>query len=440
MRSKKVHAYAASFADELARDLILANTSRGETVLDAFAGACTTVIQARALQRLTIAIDVDPVACLIGKVLTNTYDPDATRSFADDIMVKLRELEAHLGTLKYGDSDWAPGYVEQAGQYTARVPGHEKVEFWFAPVQRAILAHLVGIANELGESANKDLIRVAISSSIIHKWPNTLSLAKDIDHTRPHRVVRADLSVTDQLRIFRRAFCDVIGVVTSIQSATLPRTQIIQGDAKAMLEHVPAESVDYVLTSPPYFNAIDYPRSHQFVRWWLWSDEPKLSRGSYIGLRSTNHADYRDVAFSLLKDTTVSQIQTLGRDHPAFNRFCRYVVDLDGVVAGLVNALRPGKSMTFVVGNNTIDGVVLPVAEVMEDIFGRHSLTNVQVSERALAVAHRRYPNGCDGFKGLMQAEYLIAGVKLGPRHAAWYPPALRPSGEGRRCREGCRE
>ena len=101
-----------------------------------------------------------------------------------------------------------------------------------------------------------------------------------------------------------------------------------------------------------------------------------------------------------------------------------YAIDLDSVVAGLADALRPGKSMTFVIANNTADGVILPVVEVMKDIFGRNGLTKVQVTERALAVVHRRYPNGRDGFKGLMQTEYLIDGAKLEPRPIVAAQPA----------------
>ena len=72
LHTRRIHAYAASFGDDLANDLILANTQEGDLCLDPFSGAATTLIQARLLGRSVIGIDIDPIAPLIGKVSTPT--------------------------------------------------------------------------------------------------------------------------------------------------------------------------------------------------------------------------------------------------------------------------------------------------------------------------------------------------------------------------------
>jgi DNA modification methylase len=405
--TRRAHAYAASFADELAKGQILAHTRRGDTVLDAFGGAFTTVIQARALRRSAIAIDVDPVACLIGRVMTKNYAQKDLESAWSTVIANVNAIEAMLRTLEFREGDWPPGSAVRSAGFVARVPEHERISYWFSSLQRAILAHLVGFSGTLPDPWQRDLVRVAISSSIIHKWPNTLSLAMDIDHTRPHRIDRIDLTPAKQVQIFRRAFQTVIALLGEHQQKAAPRSEIIQGDAATELARIPAESVDYVLTSPPYFNAIDYPRSHQFTHWWLWPEESKLRRGDYVGLKPSSAQDYTDAASEILRRATFAQVKATGQDYQTANRYYRYVVDLDAVVSGLARVLRPRKALTFVVANNYVNGVCLPVVDTVRDIFQRHGLYRVHADERKLDSAHRRYPAA---FKGLMGSEYIVAG------------------------------
>jgi DNA modification methylase len=50
---------------------------------------------------------------------------------------------------------------------------------------------------------------------------------------------------------------------------------------------IPAKSQDLVITSPPYFNAVDYPRAHRMSLCWMNGYAPTalVSRRRYIGLR-----------------------------------------------------------------------------------------------------------------------------------------------------------
>ena len=85
MSSKKIHTYAASFGDDLARDLIIDNTFEKDVILDPFTGSSTTLVQARELGRSAIGIDVDPVACLIARVVTGEYSLDELHNFSNQI-------------------------------------------------------------------------------------------------------------------------------------------------------------------------------------------------------------------------------------------------------------------------------------------------------------------------------------------------------------------
>ena len=88
----------------------------------------------------------------------------------------------------------------------------------------------------------------------------TSSLARDTSHSRPHRVAdENDFDVYD-------------GFVRSArQLARRLNPQLIRGNAEVrisdarVLDTVDDQSIDLVLTSPPYLNAIDYLRGHRLT-------------------------------------------------------------------------------------------------------------------------------------------------------------------------------
>lgn len=416
LRARRVHAYAASFGEDLAADLIARFTRRGGKILDPFAGAGTTLIQARLLGRGAIGIDVDPVACLIASVLSTPYTFDELEELSRTMEERLRQIEAALCSDLASDEGWKASSAFSVNGITGRLPGNDKIEFWFAPVQRAIIAVLVELAESWEDSRLKNVVRLAISSAIIHKWPHTLSQAMDIDHSRPHRVLRDDLSVNSQMNVFRRTMKGVVRTLQQLNervSAQAEPPLVVEGDSTIEVGKLKANSVDYVLTSPPYFNAIDYPRAHQFSKWWLWPDRDDLKRSEYTGLRpggSENSVTEQCEAVIPRNFRGVSRLRAESMSR--YRALCRYVLDLDALLGGTMRVLKPGKATSLVLANNSIRSVTVPVVDIVCELLDSHGFAKVTAEKRQIDVSRRRYPYGLKGFRGLMDTEYVIHGHK----------------------------
>src|SRR5438046_4905310 len=102
-----------------------------------------------------------------------------------------------------------------------------------------------------------------MSSALVRSWLNTLSCAMDIDHSRPHRARPKPRTKSENYRLFRRILRQVISALAEL-TPTDERAKVIRGDSAMTIAAMPASSVDLVLSSPPYANAIDYPRAHKF--------------------------------------------------------------------------------------------------------------------------------------------------------------------------------
>ena len=99
LHARRVHAYAASFTDELVNELISSYTNENEVCLDPFSGAATSLIQARLLNRSAIGIDIDPVACLIARVVTTPYSTKEIDEIYKRVTKQLDEIKVVLENL-----------------------------------------------------------------------------------------------------------------------------------------------------------------------------------------------------------------------------------------------------------------------------------------------------------------------------------------------------
>ena len=111
----------------------------------------------------------------------------------------------------------------------------------------------------------------------------------DIDHSRPHRpnTLRAQ-TISEQFALFHRVLNRVRDTILGIQESLASvesSARILEGDSNLLLAELESDSIGFVLTSPPYLNAIDYPRAHKFSQWWISPQTTPLGRSEYIGLR-----------------------------------------------------------------------------------------------------------------------------------------------------------
>lgn len=410
----RIHSYAASFGEDLARELIVESTNEGDTILDPFVGAGTTALEAVLANRHSVGIDVDPIACRISELLTSRVNVPYFLQAMDSLHIRLRDLKLQLIAKPQLYNDLRPGDAFEIGNVRFKVPSEPAIEYWFAPSHMATLAVIRETALSEPDPVVRRAFEVAISSVIIRKWPNTLSYAMDIDHSRPHRprCLQAQ-PIEDQFSLFDRVLNRTKNVVLNIQEALSHvecSATIMEGDSVQRLVELDGNFVGFVLTSPPYLNAIDYPRAHKFSHWWLCPDKPPLSRSEYLGLRRSSPDD-SDVDCLLVIPALYHSLESF-RDKSIYRNISRYVLDLAAVLDQLYRVLKQKGTISLIVANNVIAGDIFPVSTIIGDLLKRSGFLSVEVIRRTIKSSRRRYPFGKNGFSGPMREEFLITGIK----------------------------
>ena len=411
----RIHAYPASFGEDLARDLIRVYTNDRDVVLDPFVGAGTTALQAILTNRYAIGIDIDPIACRISRVLTLTMDVSYLADAVEQFRCQLRCLNAKLTKRPDIYCDLGPGQEFTVGSLTCRVPPEPSISYWFHPSHMAVLSIVCALVQRETDPLVRQAFEVAISSAIIRKWPNTLSYAMDIDHSRPHKPHQPDiLTIDQQFLLVDRVVTRVKNTVAAVQDALASSdssARILEGDAASQLSGLGADTVNFVLTSPPYLNAIDYRRAHKFSQWWLSPEQEPVSQSAYTGLGRVALTETDEACMPEISSLSASLLAF--EDMAIYKNIVRYISDITKITNQLYRVVTIGGKVALVVADNVIAGKVFPVSAITKVLLNYSGFSSVAVTRRTIKTTRRRYPFGVNGFTGPMKNEYLVTAEKL---------------------------
>ena len=171
-RPRQIHPFPARMAPELAL-AALERAPQDARVLDPMCGSGTVLKHARERGMSAIGLDIDPLAVLVSRVACSHVDPDRLRRAARRLVDEARQQRS--AELPWIDGDPA----------TSRF-----IKFWFYAKQREQLRRLAGLLAPRG-GRTADALRVALSRTIITKDAGA-SRARDVSHSRPHRVRRTN--------------------------------------------------------------------------------------------------------------------------------------------------------------------------------------------------------------------------------------------------------
>ncbi|WP_374411613.1 hypothetical protein [Novosphingobium colocasiae] len=235
------------------------------------------------------------------------------------------------------------------------------------------------------EKAAVNVLRLNLSRIIVTK-EQAASLARDTSHSRPHRVVRS--IPYDVFKGYDRSLSAIRKQL--LVSPPPGNVKVALGDARRM-SSIADQSVDAVVTSPPYLNAIDYLRGHRLALVWLGWTIPELRkiRSNSIGAERGAGTDSASDEIAVIVNAMVAS-SDLSTRH--INMIRRYAKDLWALLSEVARVLKSQSKATFVVGNSCLTGVFVKNAEGVATAARLLGLSEDTRSERDLPQANRYLP------------------------------------------------
>ena len=370
--SHDVHAFAAKFPPQLPRAFIRGLTSPGEVVLDPMMGSGTTVVEALLEGRQGIGLDIDPLALRLGRVKTMPLDTDSLRDAGSKVISRANTLLSNGKTI---ERNLSRRFDERTKAF---------IDYWFLPATQRELMALVLAIQDVTDISTRRFLELTFSSTIITK-SGGVSRARDLAHSRPHLdETKIPKNALEQFTLrFRKNLTSIAQLKTN-GTTTTP----LAGDARSM--PIADSSIDLIVTSPPYANAIDYMRAHKFSLVWLGESVVNLSalRAEYIGSERIGGVQY--AALPDKPEHTVWQLAERDSSKAAILR--KYFVEMKSVFAEMYRVLRGDSAAIVVVGTSVMRDIDVQTHYCLADIAAEVGFDVVGVAQRVLDRNKRMMP------------------------------------------------
>lgn len=375
-----LHPYPAKFVPQLPGTLISRLSSRGELVFDPFGGSGTTALEAIRMGRRAVSSDANPVAALIGRVKTARINANDT--------AELHGLHAALRASLEGNIPSARTLIELYGAQAPVIANREK---WFSDEAFGELAHIKTRIAALSSETAMDVAHLALSRTVL--------AASFQDSETRYKSVRRPVKLGETTHRYVREFEAVMRSVARNASATrYGISRFITGDIRFYDQlGLEPETVDLVVTSPPYGNATDYHLYHRFRLLWLGYDPIALGR-----IEIGSHLKHQ-------------------REESSFES---YFDDLVQATANIERVLKPGRYAAMVIGDSIYAGATYQTASLLAAKTKDLGFNAYVIIDRAVHKTKRSFTPA-----GRRASSENIVVMQKRPRRVLVYfdPPPYRP-------------
>lgn len=333
----------------------------GDTVLDPFCGSGTVLLEAVLAKRRTIGADANPLARLVARVKTKPLNPST-----------LFELLERFNSKQVRD-DVAPEF--------------KNVDYWFLPQVKQALALIWSIIETIECPMHRDFFKVCFSNcakkvSLADQRvsvPVRLRADRYMVNSPLYEKTKAhieDLSRVDVLQKFReiveanivrfRNFRELLG-------AEEASAEIVSDDARQFCHEgwpqVDDQSVDLIITSPPYAGAQKYIRSSALSLGWLRMVNgelgTKMLEAQNIGREHYKVSEYRTLPRTGIPDADMLLKQIFAKNPQRAYIAANYLIEMRTAFERNIRLLKPNGYFVLVAANNQVCGFEFKTQEYL---------------------------------------------------------------------------
>lgn len=396
--------FVLSFPAHLVRDYLARfRITNGAIVLDPFCGTGTTLVECKKLGLESIGIEANPMPCFASRVkLDWGADPTALLKHAEQVaLITRRKLEAE-GLDEYSKMPLFGGRKSKISSCTLRTLPTESQELLLtnsiSPIPLHKVLRLLDTIQETQHPQFAQYERLALAKSLVFDISN-LEFGPEIG-VGP---AKSDAPVvTFWLDAIRAVAMDLANVR---HLNTTPAT-VCQTDARQALHVLQPQSIDTVITSPPYPNEKDYTRTTrlesvvlEFIRTKqdLRALKQELIRSNTRGVYKSDRddllvADHDQI--QSIADAIERRRIALGKTSGFERLYARvtklYFGGMAKHLSELRAALRPGAHLAYVVGDQaSYLRVMIRTGQLLADIADSlgYEVTGIDLFRTRLATA-----------------------------------------------------
>ncbi len=348
------HRYPAKFIPQLARRCIEEHTKENDVVCDPFMGCGTTLIEALVSGRKAIGVDINPVAWLITKVKTTPINPNKLKAESEKI---LSDIFASIEAKKRRQ--------KTLSEIKSVIPENERLNYWFPDKEiKEELGIIFGRINSINNADIRNFCLCAFSNILKN---SSIWLMKSIKPTRDLKKTPSSpyKTFSRQIKMMLRGNEKLNDIIPEEVKNNLKEYLIAK---KQDARNLPCKdnSINMIITSPPYVTSYEYADLHQLTALWLeYAKNVSEFREGFIGSVHKKDSDHNGIKSELAKQE-IEQLNRVSKKEAEAVR--NYFFEMQQCFEEMYRTLKPKGKACIVIGNTELKKVPILNAEVFTEI------------------------------------------------------------------------
>ena len=358
LKMHSLHAYPAKFPAFIADKAIQLALKKGihvKTVSDIFCGCGTVALEAKINNINFWGCDINPVATLITKAKTYSYD--------------VRKLESYYQNIK--DAFFIDIHVDN-GNY---LHANERIQYWFKKEQFDDLLKLKHAILTIPQGKYRVIFECLFSSILkpTSRWL-TKSIKPQVDPNK--KIADVWKSFENQYKKLNKCLREIPESHTKINIATC-----------SILTKRKLPKVDLIISSPPYVTSYEYADLHQLSSLWLGFTEDytslrKGTMGSAYNSETFNYdiLDLNETARRIIANLKANEKIAKSK----IKSIARYYIDMQKAAEQCYKMLNPCGMALFVIGDTEYKGTQIHNSKQLAESLIQSGVNEVAISKRKI--------------------------------------------------------
>ncbi len=386
------HSYPAMMIPQIARRLIKNFGNKSELLFDPYCGTGTSLVEAKIQGINSIGTDINPLARLIATAKTTLIDLQVLDLFLHDFTNYLYSISFNLEKQKL-----------------IVIPKVTNIDFWFSKTTQHKLALILDYIANIKDDSIRNFFKVAFSETV-----RETSFTKQGEFKLVKNKSNADKEDWDVFGIMisklsrnKKGLIELKNHLTKDTLTSVHSFNTINGIPNNIIK---PESVDIVVTSPPYGDSrttVAYGQYSRLSNEWLGFDYANQIDKMLMGgeKRRTNH-----IFRSQILNDVISTIKN--EDKERVKDVISFYEDYEKSICNVSSTLKKGAFACYVVGNRTVKGLNIPTDEITAELFEDNNFIHVETIIRNIPnkrMPLKNSPTNVSGIKSsTMKNEYIV--------------------------------
>ncbi len=386
------HSYPAMMIPQVAGRILDEFGNNAKILFDPYCGTGTSLVEANIRGIDGIGTDINPLARLIAKVKT--------------IVIPLDLLDEYLKDF----NDFIFSIRLEGQNINPKIPNFKNIDYWFKKETQFFLAIIKEYIEKIDNQNVKDFFKVAFSETV-----REVSLTRNSEF-KLYRMSKKQIEkfnpdvfsvMAEKLIRNRRGMMEYISIKRNNSVSKIYDFNTVYEIPRNIIT---PESVDIIVTSPPYGDSrttVAYGQFSRLANQWLGFEKfNEVDKRSMGGIRKK---EFRYFDFEPL-DMILEQIAQ--KDNKRVYDVISFYIDYEKSISNISKIVKNEGVVAYVVGNRRVKGIEIPNDEITREFFERNGFKHIKTIIRE--IPNKRMPkrNSPTNIQGLtettMNYEYIV--------------------------------